>query len=559
MSDRPNNPQRSAGVDRRTFLKRVGAAGAGAVVASRFSVPDAATAQDATFRPDPGAKPGGTFRYGVHTAPVHFDVHQSGTVANIGAQSPMYDCLIRRDPRDGQTIIPDLAQRWEITPDGKKYTFHLRRGVKFHDGADFTAEDVKATYQRIVSPPKGVVIPRTPLFSAVSDIVVLDPHRIEFRLSEPRPRAFMLGSFASGWNIIVRKKTLEENGGNLRQVMAYPGTGPFRHVSRKDKEVWIMEKNPNYWNKGLPSIDKLEVYHMPPFSPELGSALLTGKLDYGRLLDPVSWRKAKETPGMTGVDFNQSVIQAVFLNNKKPPLNDPRVRRAMHLALDRHVLVDVVKDVAPMLVGGFDYPFHELSTPSDELVKRLGYQKDPKPAVQEAKRLMAAAGHAGGLKNLTFLVRDAATFKLWSVAIQAMLKENLNIETNLRTVQISQWFDEAAAGNFDLGISAIVSTLMDPSDYFTAWYGKDGPQNYSQWTNPAFHDLARQIEREVDEGRRKTLVRQAELIMEEDPPLLPVSYEKINDAWHNKARGQNPSKFFGIYDVVRWDNVWLAQ
>jgi ABC-type transport system substrate-binding protein len=559
MSDHGNDPKRPASVDRRTFLKRMGAAGAGAVIASRLPASESAAVEDATVRPDPAAKRGGTLRYGVHTAPAHFDVHQSGTVANIGAQSPMYDYLIRRDPRDGQTIIPDLAQRWEISPDGRKYTFHLRHGVKFHDGADFTAEDVKATYDRIVAPPTGVVIPRTPLFSAVSDIVVLDPHRIEFRLKEARPRAFMLGSFASGWNIIVRKKTLEENGGNLRQVMAYPGTGPFRHVSRRDKEVWIMERNPSYWNKGLPYVDKLEVYHMPPFSPELGSAILTGKLDYARLIDPVTWRKAKETPGMTAAEFNQSVIQAVFMNNKKPPLNDPRVRRAMHLALDRHALVDVVKDVAPMSVGGFVYPFHELSTPASELVsKRLGYQKDTRPAVQEAKKLMAEAGHAGGLKNLTFLVRDAATFKLWAVAIQAMLKETLNIEMNLKTVQISQWFEDAAAGNFDLGISAIVSALMDPSDYFTAWYGKDGPQNYSNWTNPAFHDLARQIEREVDDGRRKTLVRQAEEILEKDPPLLPVSYEKIYDAWHNRVRGQNPSTFFGIYDVVRWDNVWLA-
>ena len=550
---------RHADLDRRTFLKRVGAAGAGAVIASRLPAPDPASAQDATVKPDPSARRGGTLRFGVHTAPAHFDVHQSGTVANIGAQSPMYDYLIRRDPRDGQTIIPDLAQRWEISPDGKKYTFHLRRGVKFHDGADFTAEDVKATYERIASPPKGVVIPRTPLFSAVTDIVALDPYRIEFRLKEARPRAFMLGAFASGWNIIVRKKTLEDNAGNLRQVMAYPGTGPFRHVSRKDKEIWIMERNPDYWNKGLPYVDRLEVYHMPPFSPELGAALLTGKLDYGRLLDPVSWRKAKETPGMTAAEFPQSVIQAVFINNKKAPLGDPRVRRAMHLALDRHALVDVVRDVAPMLVGGFVYPFHELSTPAAELVsKRLGYQKDTKAAVQEAKRLMAEAGHAGGIKNLTFLVRDAATFKLWSVAIQAMLKETLNIETNLRTVQISQWFEEAAAGNFDLGISAIVSTLMDPSDYFTAWYGKDGPQNYSNWTNPAFHDLASQIEREADDGRRKTMVRQAEEILEKDPPLLPVSYEKIYDAWHNKVRGQNPSTFFGIYDVVRWDTVWVT-
>src|SRR3989441_6944163 len=125
------------------------------------------------------------------TAPAHFDVHQSGTVANIGAQSPMYDTLLRRSPKDGQTIIPDLAWKWEISPDGKKYTFHLRKGVKFHDGADFTAEDVKATYERIARPPKGVVIPRTPLFATVGDIVVVDPHKIEFRLTEPRPKAFM--------------------------------------------------------------------------------------------------------------------------------------------------------------------------------------------------------------------------------------------------------------------------------------------------------------------------------------------------------------------------------
>jgi peptide/nickel transport system substrate-binding protein len=558
MSDHPHDRERLVTVDRRTFLKRVGATGAGAVLASRLPTPPPAAAQDATVKADASAKRGGTLRYGVLSAPAHFDVHQSGTVSNIAAQAPMYDCLIRRDPRDGQTIVPDLAQRWEVSPDGKKYTFHLRRGVKFHDGADFTAEDVKATYQRIVSPPKGVVIPRTPLFSAVSDIVVVDPHRIEFRLSEPRPRAFMLGSFASGWNIIVRKKTLDDNGGNLRQVMAYPGTGPFRHVSRTDKEVWIMERNPTYWNKGLPLVDRLEVYHLPPFSPELGSSFLTGKIDYARLLDPVSWRKAKETSGITAAEFNQSVIQAVWVNNKKPPLGDPRVRRAMHLALDRHALIDVVKDVAPMSVGGFVYPFHELSTPREELVKRIGYQQDTKAAVAEAKKLMAAAGHAGGLKNLTFLVRDVATFKLWAVAIQAMLRETLNIETNLKTVQVSQWFEEAAAGNFDLGISAIVSTIMDPSDYFSAWYGKDGPQNYSFWTNPQFHDLAHQVERETDDGRRKTLVRQAEAILEQDPPLLPVAYEKIYDAWHNRVHGQNPSKFFGIYDVVRWDTAWLG-
>jgi ABC-type transport system substrate-binding protein len=554
-----HDPRHPDHVDRRTFLKRVGAAGAGAAIASRLPAPGAGVAQDATVTPDPAAKRGGTLRYGVHNAPAHFDVHQSGTVANIGPQSPMYDTLLRRSPKDGQTIIPDLAQRWEISADGKKYTFYLRKGVKFHDGADFTAEDVKATYERIVRPPKGVVIPRTPLFATVGDIVVVDPHKIEFRLTEARPKTYMLGAFASGWNIIVRKKTLEENQGNLRQVMNYPGTGPFKHVSRKDKEVWIQERNTDYWNKALPLVDRLEIYHMPPFSPELGAAFLSGKLDYARLLDPVSWRKAKEMQGVTAAAFNQSVIQAFWMNmEKNKALADPRVRRAIHLAMDRPTLVEVVKDTAPMQVGGFVYPFHEMSTPRAELEKKLGYQKDIKPAVQEARRLMKEAGYGNGLKGLDFVVREANTFKLWSVAIQAMLKEHLNIETNLRVVQISQWFDEAQAGNFDLAISAIVSTLMDPSDLFSAWYGKDGPQNYSRWTNAAFHDLAHQIDRELDDSKRKAMVRKAEDMLEMDPPLIPVAYEQIYDAWYNKVKGQNPSTYFGIYDVVRWDQVWLG-
>ena len=550
------------GMNRRAFLKTIAIAGGSLVVTSRLPGRQVLAGQGETSTlplkaPEPNAKSGGTLRYGVLSAPAHFDVHQSGTVSNMAAQGPMYDTLIRRDPRDGQTIIPDLAQRWEISPDGKTYTFFLRRGVKFHDGADFTAEDVKATYARIIWPPKGISIPRTPLFSAVSDIKVVDPSTIVFQLSEPRPSKFMLGAFASGWNIIVRKKTLEENDNNLRNVSDYPGTGPFRHVLRKDKEVWVMERNPDYWSKGLPYLDRLEVYHLAPFSVELGSALLAGKIDYARALDPVTAKKVKETRGMSSTDFYQSVIHAVWVNNTKKPFGDPRVRRAMHLVFDRPVLVDVVKDIAPMLVGGFIYPFSEFATPPEDLSRRPGYQRDPKAAVQEARRLMAEAGYPKGLKGLDFMVRELAHHKMWSLAIQAMLKETLDIEMTLRTVQTSVWFDEAQAGNFDLTISAIVSTLIDPSDYFNAWYGKDGPQNYSKWSNPTFQTLVAQIDGEIDDSQRKALIHQAEDILEQDPPLLPVAWEKIYDGWYNYVKGHNPANYFGIYDVVRWDTVWL--
>jgi ABC-type transport system substrate-binding protein len=469
----------------------------------------------------------------------------------------MYDNLIRRNPLDGgQTIIPDLAHSWEIAPDGKTYTFFLRKGVRFHDGAECTADDVKATCERIVSPPKGVSSPRTPLFATVSEINARDRYTVEFKLREPRPPSFMLGAFASGWNIIVRKKTLEDNNYNLRQVMTFPGTGPFRHVKRVDKEVWIMEKNPDYWNEGLPYLDGLEFYHLPPWAPEVAASLLAGKLDYARLVDPVGAKKISQAPGMTTGQFYQSVIIAVWINNEYTPFNDPRVRRALHLALNRLALVDVVRDVSPSIMGGFIYPFSEFATPKAQLAERLGYQADTTAAIKEARQLLAAAGYPNGLK-VDFLVRDSPNLKLWGVAVQTMLKEALNIEANIRMVQISVWFDEAQAGTFDLTISAIVSTLLDPSDYFNAWYVKGGSQNYSRWHNPPLEAPVQQLDHELDETKRIALARQADAIMEQDPPLLPVSWERINDAWYTYVKGHDPSNYFGIYDVVRFDTFWL--
>jgi peptide/nickel transport system substrate-binding protein len=508
--------------------------------------------------PEPNPKRGGTLRYGITMRMPHFDVHQSGTINNLGSQGCMFDNLIRHDPRDsGKTIIPDLAHSWEISEDGKVYTFHLRKGVEFHYGAEFTAEDVKATFDRIRKPPQGISIPRSVLFRAVDEITAPDKYTVQFKLGDPRPSSFMMAAIASGWNVIVRKKTLEDNGYNLRKVLDIPGTGPFRSVKYVENETRVMEKNPHYWNKGLPYLDGIQFFSLIPFSTDLGSAILSNRIDYGRIVDPVTARKAKSTPGMSTTAFNQSVIQGTWVNSKKKPFDDPRVRRAFHLAFDRQVLVDVVKDVAPMQVGGFLYPFSDFATPKAELVKRVGYQEDPTASLKEARALLAAAGHADGLKGLDFLVRDVPTFKLWAQAIQAMLQEGLKVECNLRTVVESVWFDDTANGHFDLAVGAIVSTLLDPSDYFNAWYRTGGPQNYSFWHNEKFDALVPEIDKEVEPAKRLALVRQAEAIMEQDPPVLPISWEQINDVWWNYVKGHNPYDYFGIYDVVRLDTFWL--
>src|SRR5215471_16098206 len=183
--------------NRREVLQ-TGLKGGTAAIAAAYGLrPDYASADaplefdGANFQlkaPEPNPKRGGVLRYGITSRPPHFDVHQSGTINSLGCQGCMFDNLIRRDPRDsGKTIIPDLAHSWEIAKDGKTYTFHLREGVTFHDGADFTSEDVKATYDRICKPPAGVSIPRSTLFTTVSEITAPDKKTVVFKLSRPRP------------------------------------------------------------------------------------------------------------------------------------------------------------------------------------------------------------------------------------------------------------------------------------------------------------------------------------------------------------------------------------
>ena len=153
--------QKRSRVNRRQFVK-----GSAAATATVFGMPWQALAQGVANEYDgskfqlaaaePNPKRGGVLKYAITMRPPHFDFHQSGTINNLGSQGCMYDNLVRRDPRDsGKTIIPDLAHSWEIAKDGQTYTFHLREGVVFHDGADFTSEDIKATYDRICKPPAG--------------------------------------------------------------------------------------------------------------------------------------------------------------------------------------------------------------------------------------------------------------------------------------------------------------------------------------------------------------------------------------------------------------------
>src|SRR6266852_9783519 len=171
--------------------------------------------------PEPSPKRGRILKWGGLANSTLYDLHQTGTIANMGPQAPMYDLLVQVDPTNWNKVIPDLAKSWQISEDGLTYTLSLREVVKFHYGAPLIAEDVVASFNHIIFPPPGVLSPRQGLFDAVKDVVATDALTVEFRLTEPR--GYLLRGIAAGFNVIVRKKTLEENHYDLRRVPVYPG------------------------------------------------------------------------------------------------------------------------------------------------------------------------------------------------------------------------------------------------------------------------------------------------------------------------------------------------
>src|SRR5256886_8130399 len=245
--------------------------------------------------PEPSPKRGGILRWGGLANSTLYDLHQTGTIANMGPQAPMYDLLVQVDPVHWDQVIPDLAKSWQIAADGLTYTFSLREGVKFHDGAPLTAEDVVASFNHIISPPPGVLSPRQGLFDAVKEVVATGPLTVEFRLTEPR--GYFLRGLAAGFNVIMRKQTLEENNYDLRRLAVYPGAGPVRHKSLGPGGGREGGRKPDHWDPALPHLDGIEVYHLEP-GPKTRAACLAQNVDFGFAIDPISEQKAPKVRGL---------------------------------------------------------------------------------------------------------------------------------------------------------------------------------------------------------------------------------------------------------------------
>ncbi|MEZ4663815.1 MAG: ABC transporter substrate-binding protein, partial [Caldilineaceae bacterium] len=452
-----------------------------------------------------------------------------------------------------RSVVPDLATSWDVSDDGLTYVFHLREGVTYHDGEPFTSADVIATFNRIMDPPEGIVSVFKDELVMVDSVEAVDDLTVQFNLNAPR--SYFLDLLAGTGMVIYSAKTLAENNNDLREVIA-PGTGAFKYVEYQTAEKWVLERNENYWDSELPYIDRLEMLHVPAWS-DRGTAVLTGQAD-------MSWNVAYETwvEGESRDDVSVNKLANfgaywLFYNAAKEPLNDARVRRAMNLAISRQNLIKAFSSQEQINLTRWVPQGDPYATSAEEIATLPGYREDKTADIEEAKALLAEAGYPDGF-SLELLAAAGPQAELIAPAIQDMLQRNLNIQTEIRIIERSLLVEEQKAGNFELVLDTRGHGLSDISPRANLWWRTGGSQNFGQYSNADFDALLDKIDSELDTAVRADLIRQAEDLLDQDPPSLLIGYTFHLPMWSNKVHGLLlDSRAFAEWGRI--ETVWLDE
>lgn len=510
------------------------------------------TAEGGLLRPGGNPKRGGTLRVAVGVTTSNYDIQQGAAVHVL---CNFYNNLVRLNPLDGlRSIIPDLATSWEVADDGLAYTFTLREGVTFHDGEPFSADDVVATFNRILHPPEGVVIPLRADMGMVDSVEKVDEMTVRFNLNSPR--AYFLNLLAGTAMVIFSQKTLEENNYDLREVQVAPGTGAFRFVEYLTAEKWTMERNPDYWDQELPYIETLEYLHVPAWS-DRGTAVLTDQADMSWNVSFETWSEGENRADIVQVNklANFGAYWVLF-NNKREPFNDPRVRRAIHLAVSRQNLIAAFGTQEQMNLTRWIPYGDPYATPPEEIAQLPGYRADKSADIETAKQLLADAGFADGISGVELLAATGPQAELIAPAFQDMLLRTLNIQTEIRAIERSQLVEEERNGNFTLVVDTYGHGLSDISPRANLWWRTGGSQNWAGYSNPDFDALLDQIDVEIDTGRRQELINQALDILDQDPPWYLVGYTWHLPMWRNPVKGlELNNRAFAEWGRI--EPVWL--
>ncbi len=459
-----------------------------------------------------------------------------GVTNNSFAKYVLNNCfegLVTYD--ESGSVVPGNAESWDISDDGTVYTFHLRSGLKWSDGSPLTAQDYVYAYQRVLTPATAAqymsmftdyIVNAKEFYegSATADelgIKALDDTTLEITLM--KPTAYFV-DLASMWCFDpVQKATIDANGERwTASADSYICNGPFKMTAINMGEGYVLEKNEHYWNADSVTLEKLTFRIITDNATAL-TAYESGEVDGITAIPAADYSRLKASdPGFNS--FPSYSTTYYNINCSKAPYDDPLVRKALALAIDRQAIIDSV-------LQGRGVPAYSYLSPGyvvdgkDITDGRSDNELTAGANVEAARAALAEAGYPNGegFPTLQLSYYSSDTVKMIAEAMAEMLQNNLGIKVDISSNDWAVFYDSVQAGNYEVAAMGWSADYQHPMSFLPLFKTGDSSNN-SFYSNSEYDALVEQVMVESDPAKAAELIMQAEAIAAGDYCCLPLYY-----------------------------------
>lgn len=436
---------------------------------------------------------GGVMKVAIQGDPPSLDMHQESTFLVMIPFGNVYNTLIKFHPHRHNDIVGDLAESWTSSEDGLTHTFKLRKGVKFHDGSDFTSADAKASWDKICFPPKGTISARRSIYQMVDKIEAPDPDTIVFKLHYPA--ASFIPLMALPYNLIYSKAKLDADPNWYKKNAM--GTGPFKLKQIRRGSFIEMERNENYWKKGMPYLDGIKYF----------------------MIKDTSARAKSVRTGRTDVELRGF-----------PPAEVEAMRKQMGDKLT-------------------------VAYPRINLQWGVAFNVTNQENIAEAKRLLAEAGYPNGFKTVLSNRSVKLPYIDFGVYLTTAWKK-IGVEAEHKLKESATWRKDNRAHNFAINVDPMGNPSRDP-DAMLQTFITNGTGNDGLISDPEVDKLFEQQKVELDEQKRIELVREAQRKILDNMYWMPGLWWKRIETRSFRIKNYKPMHHHHMNR--RMEDVWLAK
>ena len=498
------------------------------------------------------------------TFPNTWDPHPSVLLETISGNGLAYNQIVEYDETDPGIIVGDLAESWFVSEDGLTYSFKLRKGVKWMDGRDFTADDVVFSIDRIIEP--GAVRPSQKVIPYIKSAVKVDDQNVNINLNFPSLGfiQFLAVDFAK-----VVPKHIVEAGVDISLFENGIGTGPYSRLSFEPGATYEVERNPNYFKKGLPFLDGFKAILIQDKGTEIAAYRTERTQMSGSSvtnLDIEDYQRLEQDTGFMsrfGIHWIEGAAsQDVMVNTNAPPFDNEKVRRAMFLALDRGEITETFGPGGRYARGAPMAPQSPYTLPESEILSLPGYrtlngEKHPDD-IAEAQKLMVDAGFPDGF-SATFSVAQIQDWPDVAQVVKEQMKV-IGIDLDLVLGPINDVIGGVIFRNYEVTILGIGLVAPDPDDSLLSNYTIN-PRNWHDWSDPRVEELAALQKVETDFRTRRDLVFEMQrIILNGSPAVFEYTWRPFGYVVSDRIRTEGFDSFVPAASPltsVKKQYIWL--